>query len=326
MDGHDEAHGWLRSLSDTSVAQRLISTTFDPGEVLLVAGDLGDFFLVILEGDADVFQGAEMIATVHAGSLVGELSLLTGTPRTSTVIARTTVHALRGSGHDFVELLEDESIREHFTHLAASRFATNLQAVPFDTPSGFAGELRPLLPSDRPAYLDLLSRLSPESRRLRFFTASLPSEKLINYLIAIDFIDHFAWVVLDRSTTPHQGCGVARLIRSSTDASRAEAAFAVTDEHQGRGIGTIMFGAIGVAARALGVTTLTAQVLDENAAMRRVFDKAKPFWTRPDRGILEAAMPVDSVCALLDADLANRISASVRGLGLAAEIGLRIRD
>ncbi len=324
MDGHDEPNSWLNVLRETSLAAGLVPTTFEPGERILVEGDIGDFFVVIVEGDADVFQGDAQIASVHTGSVVGELSLVTRTTRTSTVIARTTVKALRGSGDDFAELLENESIREHFSHLAASRLAANLEAVAFATEAGFAGELRPLLPSDRPAYLELLTRLSPESRRLRFFTASLPSEKLINYLISIDFIDHFAWVVLDRATTPHEGCGIARLIRNGDDLSQAEVAFAVIDERQGTGIGTIMFGAIGVAARALKITTVTAQILDENASMRHVFEKAKPVWTRPDRGILEARMTVDNVCALLNSELTAGLSASVRGIGLAAEIGLRI--
>jgi protein lysine acetyltransferase len=326
MKSDPEQHLLLNSLLDTPGAARLATVVFEQGDLLLREGDSGDFFLIIVEGDADVYRDHKLVATVHAGSVVGELSLLTGTARTSSVVARTPIHARRGSADDFVELLESDPVREHFANLAASRLAANLAAVSFTTPAGFDGELRPLLPSDRPAYMDLLSKLSPESRRLRFFTASLPSEKLINYLLGVDFIHHFAWVVLDRSTAPHEGCAVARLIRNDADPARAEAAFAVIDAMQGKGIGTISFGAIGVAASALGVETVTAQILDENTAMRRVFEKAAPKWTRPDRGILEAEMSTEAICALLNDDVRLALAGAVRGIGLAAEIGLRIHD
>ena len=325
MKSDDSHHPLLRSLLEVADIDRLSAVDFGPGDVLLREGDQGDFFLIIMEGDADVYRADELLATVHAGSVLGELSLLTGTARTSSVVARTAVCARRGSADDFAELLESDPVREHFANLAASRLASNVTAVSFTTAAGFAGELRPLLPSDRLEYMDLLSKLSPESRRLRFFTASLPSEKLINYLLGIDFINHFAWVVLDRSTSPHQGCGVARLIRSDPDPWRAEAAFAVIDEHQGKGIGSVSLGAIGVAARAIGITTVTGQILDENAAMRHVFQKAKPKWTRPDRGILEAEMSTDVICSLLPDDVLLALTRAVRGIGLAAEIGLNIR-
>lgn len=324
MNSEDEQQSSFRALFETPEAAQLVSVSFEPGEVMLREGDSGDFFLVFVDGDADVYQAQTLIATVHAGSVIGELSLLTGIARTSTVVARSPVTAKRGSAGDFADLLESDEIRNHLANLAASRLAANAVAVPFTTPSGFDGELRPLLPTDRPEYLELLFKLSKESRRLRFFTGSLPSEKLINYLLGIDFINHFAWVVLDRSTNPHQGCAIARLIRNEADASRAEAAFAVIDTRQGKGIGTIMLGAIGVAASALGVTTVTAEILNENAAMRRVFDKAKPTWTRPDRGVLEAAMPTESLCVLVNDDIRVALSDAVHGIGLAAEIGLRI--
>ena len=324
MNFEDERQTGLRALFEAPEASQLVAVSFEAGEVILREGDPGDFFLVIVEGDAAVCQGEILIATVHSGSVVGELSLLTGTARTSTVVAQTPVSAKRGSAGDFADLLESDPIRNHLSNLAASRLAANLVAVPFTTPSGFDGELRPLLPTDRPEYVELLSKLSKESRRLRFFTGSLPSEKLINYLLGIDFINHFAWVVLDRSTNPHEGCGVARLIRNEADSSRAEAAFAVIDTRQGKGIGTIMLGAIGVAASALGVTTVTAEILNENAAMRRVFEKAKPTWTRPDRGVLQAVMSTEILCALVNDDMRVALSEAVQGIGLAAEIGLRI--
>ncbi len=310
---------WLDALAALPVAGRLTVSSFAAGQEVVHEGEQGDFFLIVTSGEADVYREGQLIATVGPGSVIGELSLLTGARRTTTVRAKTALHCSKGSGDDFAELLECDAIREHFTNLAATRLAGNASAVPFTTSVGFEGELRPLLPSDREAYMALLGKLSPKSRRLRFFSAAPPTERMINYFLDLDFIDHFAWVVLDRSVTPHVGCGVARFIRNETDVHVAEAAFAVIDERHGMGIGTIMFGAIGVAAAAVGITTLTAEFLDENKAMRNVFKKADPTFKHVDREITQATMSVDVVRALLNPELEAALSASVHGIGLAAQ-------
>jgi protein lysine acetyltransferase len=315
---------WLDALDQTDAGARLSTAEFVPDDVVLREGEVGDFFFVVINGEFDVYRSNRHIARLGPGSVVGELSLITGVPRSTTVIACSTVIAKRGSAEDFAELLECDAIRDHFANVAAARLAANVDAVPFVTKADFLGELRPLLPSDRHAYLELLSKLSPRSRRLRFFTPAPPTERMINYFLDIDFIDHFAWVVLDRSTSPHTGCGVARFIRSTTDPQQAEAAFVVIDDYQSRGIGTVMLGAVAVAADAVGITTLTAEVLDENESMRAVFGRVEPIWTRLDRGVLQATMSVDRARGLLTPQLDAALRSSVLGLGFAAEIGLRV--
>jgi protein lysine acetyltransferase len=319
IDGSDGA-AWLAALEVLALKASLSSVTFEPGEPLIIEGDQGSFFLIVSEGEADVYRAGEFVGAAGPGSVVGELSLLTGARRTTTVTARTTVTACRGTAADFAQLLESDAIRHHFTGLAAARLATNATAVEFTTAKGFRGVIRPLLPTDREAYVRLVNQLSPRSRRLRFFSPAVLS---VEYLLDIDFINHFAWVVLDRSTTPPEGCAIARFIRDDTDPHRAEAAFAVIDERQGLGIGTVMLGALGVAASVVGVSTFAAEVLDENAPMRRVFQKVDATWQRIDRDVTQASMSVDVVRGLLHPDLEVALSASVHGIGLAAEIALR---
>jgi protein lysine acetyltransferase len=322
-DSDPDSARWLVELDGLAVAAVLEHCTYRPGEVLVRQGEAGNFFLIVTEGEATVDRSGHPIATAGPGSVVGELSLLTGVPRTTTVTAKTTMICRRGTGYDFAELLESDHIREYFSRLAAARLAANTTAVPFSTAAGFQGEIRPLLPTDKEAYVKLLGGFSKQSRRLRFFSTAVPSQRLIDYFVNIDFIDHFAWVVLDTSVTPHQGCAVARFIRDESDIHRAEAAFAVTDAYHGNGIGTILFGALAVAASTVGITMLTADVLEENNAMRRVFNKADPLWTHADRGVLQARMSVDAIRALTYSNLDAALSASVQGIGIAAEIGLR---
>src|SRR5262245_63232858 len=53
-------------------------------------------------------------------------------------------------------------------------------------------------------------------------------------------------------------------------AGRAEAAFAIADAHQGRGIGTKLLERLGVVARSRGITSFEAYLLHDNEKMRQV--------------------------------------------------------
>ena len=53
----------------------------------------------------------------------------------------------------------------------------------------------------------------------------------------------------------------------------AEIAFVVIDDYQGQGIGTLLMRHLAVIARKAGLKALIADVLPENAAMRKVFGK-----------------------------------------------------
>ena len=67
----------------------------------------GQEFVVIVDGAAEVIRGEEVINNLGAGDFFGEIALLTGAPRTASVVASTGVHALVIEGHAFRRLLED---------------------------------------------------------------------------------------------------------------------------------------------------------------------------------------------------------------------------
>jgi CRP-like cAMP-binding protein len=82
----------------------------------------GQEFVVIIDGDAQVLKGDEVINDLHAGDFFGEIALLTGEPRTASVVATTDVHALVIEGHAFRRLLEDApDIREKVERALAER-------------------------------------------------------------------------------------------------------------------------------------------------------------------------------------------------------------
>ena len=66
---------------------------------------------------------------------------------------------------------------------------------------------------------------------------------------------------------------------SSVQPGQAEIAFVVVDAYQGQGIGTILMRHLAVLARDAGLKELVAEVLPENTAMLKLFEK---FGFRPD--------------------------------------------
>ena len=81
-----------------ALAEGARRVTFDIGAALIRERDPSDTLFVILEGSVTVSieksRGDQVAATLPAGELVGEMSLLTGAPRAATVTAETPVVAL----------------------------------------------------------------------------------------------------------------------------------------------------------------------------------------------------------------------------------------
>lgn len=82
---------------------------FASGQKFFSQGDAADAAYVILDGSADVIIGASghevKVAELHKNALVGEMAILSDTPRTATVVATEASSALRIDKRVFFELL-----------------------------------------------------------------------------------------------------------------------------------------------------------------------------------------------------------------------------
>jgi RimJ/RimL family protein N-acetyltransferase len=135
----------------------------------------------------------------------------------------------------------------------------------FSLPPGI--HVRPLEPSDRAGVAALFKRLSPESRRQRFLGPKpVLSDRELTYLTAVDHRWHEALAAID--LRDNSIVGVARYVRESDRRDAADGAIAVADEHQGRGIGTVLIRCLIARARVNGFSTLTASTLWENRRAR----------------------------------------------------------
>jgi len=75
------------------IAERLKYAPFASGDVITHQGAIAHWLYMLVEGEAEVFldnasgAGRRKLSTLHAGSYFGEMGLMTGAPRTATVIA-----------------------------------------------------------------------------------------------------------------------------------------------------------------------------------------------------------------------------------------------
>ncbi len=134
---------------------------------------------------------------------------------------------------------------------------------------GSTARLRPIKPSDSEALDQMFQRLSAEAVYQRFFRAKtrLTPEEL-EYFTHVDYEDRMAFVF----THADDIIGVGRYDRTKEeDEAVAEVAFAVDDQHHGRGIGTQLLQHLTYYARNHGITGFSAWVLPDNYPMMRVF-------------------------------------------------------
>lgn len=81
-----------------TLADSAYELTASPGATVIRENDIGSSMIVIVDGTVTVSvldkDGKKAIATLGKGEFVGEMSLMTGAPRTATVTAETPVTAL----------------------------------------------------------------------------------------------------------------------------------------------------------------------------------------------------------------------------------------
>jgi acetate---CoA ligase (ADP-forming) len=166
--------------------------------------------------------------------------------------------------------------------------------------------IRAIRADDKERLLDHFRHMSQDSIYHRFFGLkhSLTDQELIRFT-EIDFVNHVALVATLRAAGDERFIGIGRYV--TTGPTRAEVAFAVLDEHQGRGIGTVLLDHLGRVARAAGITEFQADVLGDNNRMLEVFAKSGFRVNRStDAGVVHLSFPTGETEASRQAsDLRN---------------------
>jgi RimJ/RimL family protein N-acetyltransferase len=147
--------------------------------------------------------------------------------------------------------------------------AANRAGKPVFLRDGSAVLIRQVRSADAALVADGFSRLSAESRRMRFLLRKdqLSSAEL-RYLTDIDHHNHEAIGALSRADG--RGVGIARFIRHAEDPQSAEIAVTVIDEWQQRGLGITLMDRLTHRAHREGIRRFTALVSADNAAVLRL--------------------------------------------------------
>jgi CRP-like cAMP-binding protein len=77
------------------------------GRSLTTEGASGKEFLILVDGIADVVQDGEIVNKLGPGDFLGEIALVTGAPRTATVVTRSPAKLLVMNAAAFRTLLHD---------------------------------------------------------------------------------------------------------------------------------------------------------------------------------------------------------------------------
>jgi len=140
-------------------------------------------------------------------------------------------------------------------------------------------EIRAFRPSDRDDLLAAVSRVSTKSIYRRFFTVKRGfTEREMEFFLNVDFVDHVALVALSEEAGQTVIIGGGRYV--VVEPGKAELAFVVIDPYQGLGLGAALMRHLATIARAAGLRELVADVLPENVAMLKVFERSGLPMTR----------------------------------------------
>ncbi len=153
---------------------------------------------------------------------------------------------------------------------------------------GSTVHVRPVGSGDREPLQTFFEGLSENSRAFRFFSGGADMTSATGIAVDVDYADRYGLVATRNEPTHVVGHGM--YMRSGRE--RAEVAFAIADELQGHGLGTILLAHLAELADEAGITTFEAEVLPENHRMIEVFrESGFPVETSSAPGSIHVLFP-----------------------------------
>ncbi|MFC1782062.1 GNAT family N-acetyltransferase [Planctomycetota bacterium] len=135
-------------------------------------------------------------------------------------------------------------------------------------------KFRPIQPTDEMRMKDLFYDLSQQTIYYRFMKqmTCIPRKQIQDFV----YVDHRNELAVVGTLPAAHGEDIIAIGRYylNQKTNQAEVAFTVRDQWQNRGIGTFMLNLLTTIAKRNGINGFTAEVLQENKAMQRVFHKS----------------------------------------------------
>ncbi|MGP4017319.1 bifunctional acetate--CoA ligase family protein/GNAT family N-acetyltransferase [Saccharopolyspora sp. 5N708] len=183
----------------------------------------------------------------------------------------------------------DEVARDHEEAYPADDYPRRWEADVVLSDGGTM-HLRPITAADAEKLVAFHGRLSDRTRYYRYF-APYPRmpQRDVERFTRVDYVNRVALVALLGDDI----VAVGRYDRLG-EQKLAEVAFVVQDQHQGRGLGSILLEHLAAAARERGLRRFVAEVLAENSTMVRVFRDAGYQVSRAlEEGVVHLEFDID---------------------------------
>lgn len=108
------------------MAERLKHALFTKGDILTRQGAVAHWLYILTEGEAEVAleseSGRQSLSTIQAGGFFGEMGLLTGEPRSATVLAKTDVECYQLDKASLEDIIRSRpSMAEEISRILALR-------------------------------------------------------------------------------------------------------------------------------------------------------------------------------------------------------------
>ena len=100
---------------------------FHPGNIIFSEGDSGTAAFIVQQGYVEVLKGGMHIAVLGTGEIFGEMSGITGEPRSATVRAKTHVRVMRLDARTNYEFLNLVSQRPELAKKVIEQLAQRLR-------------------------------------------------------------------------------------------------------------------------------------------------------------------------------------------------------
>ncbi len=120
------------------MTKRFSVKEYEPGDILIVQGSPGDHLMYIMDGEVEIIKTidgtSELIATLGRGSILGEMSLLTGKPRNASARAASQTKVIEFSKRTFnYSLINDELpiLHDIVTQLAKRLEVTEIENLQY---------------------------------------------------------------------------------------------------------------------------------------------------------------------------------------------------
>ncbi|WP_072395965.1 cyclic nucleotide-binding domain-containing protein [Hyphomicrobium sp. CS1GBMeth3] len=124
----------LKPLQLTEIARRADRIVYKPGDVIVAAHADPDAAVLLVSGEAVRTEGPGLEAgsneALPAGALISEMTMLIETECTSTVVARTSVRALRITRSELLaQMTADPTLAEHFIDKISGRLSSFVEGL-----------------------------------------------------------------------------------------------------------------------------------------------------------------------------------------------------